>query len=313
MQTQEITARAYTEFDKLLKRAQKMPTIDVAVVQPNSEDSLLGAIESYKAGLINPIFVGASAAIKEAAKKHDFDLSKFEIIDASDDKEAATKSAALATQGKVSALMKGNLHTNDIMSAVMKRDAGLRIEGQNVSHGFVLDVPAYHKLLMVADAAINIAPDLIAKAKIMRNSINLAHAIGIEKPKVAVLSAVEMPYDKIPSSIEADELTKIAKEEFKDAVVYGPLAFDNAISAAAAKIKHISSSVCGDPDILLVPQIETGNVLFKALVYLAYAKVAGLVVGAKIPIILTSRADSVEARVVSSALAVLSVNYHNNK
>lgn len=301
---QKLEGREYSVFESLLNNAKARGPIKVAVAQPTDETSLSGVIDSYQAGLIDPILVGDRQKIEEMAKKFSFDISSFEIINAIDDKESAAKAVEFATKGEVKALMKGNLHTNDIMGAVLKRDAGLRTDN-NVSHAFVMDIPAYHKALIIADCAINIAPDVNAKMSILKNSIYLVQQLGISKPKAAILSAVEMPYEKIQSSMEAFEIAQRAKEEIKDAIVAGPLAFDNAISALSAKIKKIDSPVCGDPDILIAPQIESGNILFKALVYLAYAKVAGIVLGAKVPVILTSRADNAEARVASSALAVI--------
>ncbi len=301
---QTLQGREYNVFPELLKQAKALGRVKVAVAQPTDESSLSGAMDSYKEGLIEPILVGDKAKIQESAKKFGYDISKIEVVSASDDKDAAAKAVELATKGIAKALMKGNLHTNDLVGAVLKREAGLRTD-RNISHVFVMDVPAYHKPLLITDAAINIAPDVNTRVGILKNSIEFAHKIGIAKPKVAVLSATEIAYDKMPSSIEADEITKIAKKEISDALVYGPLAFDNAISKIAAKIKKIDSEVCGDPDILLVPQIESGNILFKALGFLAYAKLAGVVVGAKVPIILTSRADDAQARVYSSALAAL--------
>lgn len=301
---QQLQGREYNVFDEVLQKARAKGKIRVAVAQPTDETSLSGVIDSVEAGLIDPILVGDEQKIIATAKELGMDIGGFEIVDAIDDKEAATKAAEFATKGEVKALMKGNLHTNDIMSAVIKRDAGLRTE-RSITHAFIMDIPAYHKALFIADAAINIAPDINAKMSIIKNTVDLAHKLGIKTPKVGLLSAVEMPYEKIPSSMEAHELTQRAKEEVKDALVYGPLAFDNAISEMSAKIKKIDSAVCGDPDILIAPQIESGNILFKSLVYLAYAKVAGVVLGAKIPVILTSRSDNAEARVASSALAVL--------
>ncbi|ANV97722.1 hypothetical protein BBW65_02385 [Helicobacter enhydrae] len=301
---QHLEGREYNVFDEVLAKAKAKGKIRVAVVQPTDETSLGGAIDSAKAGLIDPILVGEKQKILTTAEELGVDVSAFEIIDVVGDKESAAKAVEFATQGVAKALMKGNLHTNDIMGAVVKRDAGLRTD-RSITHTFIMDIPAYHKALLVADAAINIAPDVNVKMSIIKNSVELAHKLGIKVPKVGLLSAVEMPYEKIPSSMEAFELTQRAKDEVSQAIVYGPLAFDNAISALSAKIKKIDSEVCGDPDILIAPQIESGNILFKALVYLAYAKVAGIVLGAKVPVILTSRADSVEARVASSALAVL--------
>ena len=301
---QKLEGREYSVFEEVLQKAKAKGAIKVAVAQPTDETSLSGVVDSYQAGLIDPILVGDEAKIRKLAQELKYDISSFTIINAIDDKEAAAKAVEFATKGEVKALMKGNLHTNDIMGAVVKRDAGLRTD-RSITHAFIMDIPAYHKGLFIADAAINIAPDINVKMSIMKNTVDLAHKLGIKTPKVGILSAVEMPYEKIPSSMEAHELTQMAKTELKDALVYGPLAFDNAISKLSAKIKKIDSEVCGDPDILIAPQIESGNILFKALVYLAYAKVAGVVLGAKVPVILTSRADNAEARVASSALAVL--------
>lgn len=301
---QKLEGREYSVFEEVLQKAKAKGAIKVAVAQPTDETSLSGVVDSYQAGLIDPILVGDEAKIRKLAQELNYDISSFTIINAIDDKEAAAKAVEFATKGEVKALMKGNLHTNDIMGAVVKRDAGLRTD-RSITHAFIMDIPAYHKGLFIADAAINIAPDINVKMSIMKNTVDLAHKLGIKTPKVGILSAVEMPYEKIPSSMEAHELTQMAKAELKDALVYGPLAFDNAISKLSAKIKKIDSEVCGDPDILIAPQIESGNILFKALVYLAYAKVAGVVLGAKVPVILTSRADNAEARVASSALAVL--------
>ena len=301
---QKLEGREYSVFEEVLQKAKAKGAIKVAVAQPTDETSLSGVVDSYQAGLIDPILVGDEAKIRKLAQELNYDISSFTIINAIDDKEAAAKAVEFATKGEVKALMKGNLHTNDIMGAVVKRDAGLRTD-RSITHAFIMDIPAYHKGLFIADAAINIAPDINVKMSIMKNTVDLAHKLGIKTPKVGILSAVEMPYEKISSSMEAHELTQMAKTELKDALVYGPLAFDNAISKLSAKIKKIDSEVCGDPDILIAPQIESGNILFKALVYLAYAKVAGVVLGAKVPVILTSRADNAEARVASSALAVL--------
>lgn len=301
---QQLQGRKYNVFNNLLSKAKSKGKIRVAVAQPTDETSLRGVIDSYNEDLIDPILIGDQEKIRQVASDLELDISPYEIVSAASDVEAATKAVEFATRGDVKALMKGNLHTNDLMSAVIKRDAGLRTD-RSITHTFIMDIPAYHKALFITDAAINIAPDINAKMSIIKNTIDLAHRLGIKIPKVAVLSAVEMPYEKMPSSIEAAKLTQRAKTEIKDALVYGPLAFDNAISAVSAKIKKIDSEVCGDPDVLVVPQIESGNILFKALVYLAYAKSAGVVLGAKVPVILTSRADSAESRVASSALAVL--------
>jgi phosphate acetyltransferase len=295
-------------FQRLMKAAQKNPPIRTAVVHPCDDLSLIGAIAAMKAGLIVPILVGPVAKVKRAADQARLDLSGIELIDAPHSHAAAARAVALAHDHRVEALMKGALHTDEVMTAVVHPDNGLRTE-RRISHIFVLDVPHYPKPLLVTDAAVNIYPDLDDKRDIVQNAIDLAHAIGIKQPKVAILSAVETVYPKIKSTIEAAAICKMAdRRQITGGIVDGPLAFDNAVSKSAAETKHVVSPVAGDADILVVPDIEAGNMVAKQLIYLAGADAAGIVVGARVPIMLTSRADNVLARTASCALAQLFVH-----
>jgi phosphate acetyltransferase len=294
----------------LLAAAQKCEAIRMAVVHPCSREALEGAIEAGQLGLIEPILVGPAEKIRALAANCNFDIGSLPIIDVPHSHAAAQKAVAMAQAGEVHALMKGSLHTDELMSEVIAPGNGLRTS-RRVSHIFVLDVPRYHKPLLVTDAAINIEPDFDAKADIVRNAIDLAHALGIACPKVAILSAVETVTPKMRSSMEAAALCKMAdRGQITGAVLDGPLAFDNAVSAFAAGIKGIHSEVAGDADILVVPNLEAGNMLAKQLEYLADAQAAGVVLGAKVPIVLTSRADSAHSRVASCAVALL-VHHHS--
>jgi phosphotransacetylase len=248
--------------------------------------------------------VGPSAKIAEIAKRAKIDLAGFEIVDVEHSHDAAARAVQLVREGKAELLMKGSLHSDELLGAIVSRE-GLRT-GRRISHAFIMDVPTYHKVLVVTDAAINIAPDLAAKVDICQNAIDLAMALGLEAPKVAILAAVETVNPSMPATIDAAALCKMAeRRQITGGLLDGPLAFDNAISAEAAKIKGIESAVAGDPDILLVPNLEAGNMLAKQLTFLANADSAGLVLGARVPVILTSRADSVRARIASCAVAVL--------
>jgi phosphotransacetylase len=282
-----------------------MPAIRVGVVHPCDAASLEGALAARERGLIIPILVGPTAKIAAAAKAAGVSIENVAIVDAPHSHAAADEAVQLVRAGKCEALMKGALHTDEVMSAVVREKTGLRTE-RRISHVFVLDVPAYCKPLFVTDAAINITPSLDEKRDIIRNAIDLAHALGVPRPKVAILSAVETVDAKIPSTIDAAALCKMAdRGQITGADLDGPLAFDNAISPQAAQAKDIVSKVAGDADVLVAPDLEAGNILAKQLVYFAKAEVAGLVLGARVPIILTSRADNVRARVVSCALAQL--------
>lgn len=300
-------------FPALLKRCTSFPPLSVAVCQPASDVALGGVIEAVAANLIAPICVGNRATIEAIAEKNKFDISQFEIIDKPDDEAAAQYCVELCRNGSAHALMKGSLHTDILMHAVMPSGTGLRGK-RRLSHVFVMDAPAYAKPLLITDAAINIQPTLDDKIDILINAIELAHAMDIALPKVAILSAVETVNAKIASTIDAAALCKMAdRKQIEGAILDGPLAFDTAISAEAARIKGLQSIVAGDVDILLVPDLESGNMLAKQLEYLGGAKNAGIVLGASVPIILTSRADSAEDRLASCALAVMYANWRQTK
>jgi len=278
------------------------PPLPCAVVHPVDAASLSGAVEAAAARLIAPILVGPRARIEAAAAAARLDIAGLPIEDVPHSHAAAERAVALAREGRAGALLKGALHTDELMAAIVAREGGLRTE-RRISHCFLLDVPLYHKLLVVTDAAINILPDLETKADIARNAIDLCRALGVARPKLAVLAAVETVTPKQPATIDAAALAKMAdRGQIEGGVVDGPLAFDNAINAEAAASKQLQSSVAGDPDILLVPDLEAGNMLAKQLQYLAGAESAGVVVGARVPIALTSRAEGARARLASCAV-----------
>jgi phosphate acetyltransferase/phosphate butyryltransferase len=290
-------------FEALITRAALMPPIKMGVVHPCDVPSLEGALVARDAGLIVPVLIGPRAKIEAVAMAAGISLAGVEIIDAPHSHAAAEAAVALARHCKLHALMKGSLHTGELMEAVVDKQHGLRTD-RRMSHVFVLDVKTYPKPLLVTDAAINIAPTLDEKRDIVRNAVDLAHALGIERPKVALLSAVEEVDAKIPSTIDAAALCKMAdRGQILGAELDGPLAFDNAISREAAATKGIKSLVAGDADILVAPELDAGNILAKQLVFLAGAETAGLALGARVPIVLTSRADDVKARSASCALA----------
>jgi phosphotransacetylase/acyl dehydratase len=297
---------------RLIETASRLPAMRTAIVHPCDVLSLRGALEARDAKLIVPVLVGPRVKIAKVAAEADVSLEGLEIVDAPHSHAAAALAVAMARAGEVEALMKGALHTDEIMGAVVSHELGLRTE-RRMSHVFSLDVPTYPKPLFVTDAAINIAPTLEDKRDIVRNVIDLCHALGIGSPKVAILSAVETVDSKLPSTLDAAALCKMAERgQISGAILDGPLAFDNAISQSAAADKNIKSPVAGDPDVLVVPDLEAGNILAKQLVYLAGAEAAGIVLGARVPIILTSRADGLPARVASGALARLMVQHANN-
>ena len=296
------------KYEALLERCQGLEPIPTAVAHPCEETALKGALEAGSKKLIRPILVGPAARIQEIAKKAGIALGKTEIVDAPHSHAAAAQAVELVRQGKAELLMKGSLHTDELLGAVVARETGLRT-GRRISHVFLMDVPTYHKVLIVTDAAINIAPTLEDKVDICQNAIDLAVAFGVEEPKVAILAAVESVNSRMPATLDAASLCKMAeRKQIKGGVLDGPLAFDNAISKAAAKTKGITSSVAGDPDILLAPDLEAGNILAKQLTVLANADSAGLVLGARVPIILTSRADSVRSRIASCAVAMMAAH-----
>jgi phosphotransacetylase len=291
------------KYEALLARCQGLEPIRTAVAHPCEATALSGAIEAAERGLIVPILVGPTAKVRDVAKQGGIALGAVEIVDVPHSHAAAEKSVALVREGRAELLMKGSLHSDELLAAVVARD-GLRTN-RRISHVFIMDIPTYHKVLIVTDAAINIAPSLEDKVDICQNAIDLALSLGVERPKVAILGAVETVTSKMPSTIDAAALCKMAERgQITGAVLDGPLAFDNAISREAAKIKGIDSEVAGDPDILLVPDLEAGNMLAKQLTFLANADSAGLVLGARVPIILTSRADSVRSRIASCAVAM---------
>lgn len=297
--------RQHEKYDRLIARCEGLPPIPTAVAHPCDNSSLSGAIDAAEAGIILPILVGPIAKIRAVAEKLKLDLGRYEIVDVPHSHAAAEKAVELVRLGKAELLMKGSLHTDELMAEVVRKDTGLRTE-RRISHVFIMDVPTYSKPLFITDAAVNIFPTFDDKVDILKNAIDLAQALEIKKPKVAILSAVETVTAKIPSTIEASALCKMAERgQITGAVLDGPLAFDNAISREAAEIKHITSEVCGEADILLVPDLEAGNMLAKELTFLANADAAGIVLGARVPIILTSRANSVRARMASCAVAAL--------
>ena len=287
---------------------EKLGAIRTGVVHPVDEAALKGALDAAKAGLITPVLIGPEAKIRAAADAAHLDISGVELIATAHSHAAAEQAVVEVRAGKLHALMKGSLHTDELMHAVVNHTLGLRT-GRRMSHVFVLDVPAYPRPLLLSDAAINVTPDLDTKRDIIQNAIDLAHALGISAPRVALLSAVETVNPTIPSTLDAASLCKMAERgQITGGVLDGPLAFDNAVSEEAAKAKHIVSPVAGHADILIVPDLVSGNMLAKQLEYLAQAQVAGVVLGARVPIILTSRADKADARLASTAIAVL---YHH--
>lgn len=295
------------KYERLIGRTKEIPAIKTVVVHPCDETSLEGATDAAEADIISPVLVGPQARIAALAEQMEIDISRYEIVDAPHSHGAAEISVRLIREGKGELLMKGSLHTDELMQQVTRREKGLRTE-RRISHVFIMDVASYPKPLFITDAAINIFPDLEDKQDIIQNAVDLARALGLERPLVAILSAVETVTPKIPSTIEAAALCKMAERgQITDALVDGPLALDNAISMEAAKIKGIESPVAGQADILVVPDLEAGNMLAKNLSFLAGADAAGIVLGARVPIILTSRADSLRTRMVSCAVAALFV------
>jgi len=296
------------KYESLLERCRDLEPIPTAVAHPCEETALAAAIEAGTKRLIAPILVGPTARIQEIAKKSGIDLGATPIVDAPHSVASAAKAVALVREGQAEVLMKGSLHSDEILAAVVARETGLRT-GRRISHVFIMDVPTYHKVLIITDAAINIAPALDDKLDIVQNAIDLAVRLGVKTPKVAILAAVETVNSKMPATLDAAALCKMSdRGQIKGGELDGPLAFDNAISKEAAKIKGIKSTVAGDPDILLVPDLESGNMLAKQLSFLANADSAGLVLGARVPIILTSRADSVRSKIASCAVAVLAAH-----
>jgi len=298
-------AASVSKYDRLIAEAKRTAAAKAIVVHPCDETSLRGAVEAAAMGLISATLVGPAAKINNVAREHNLDIGKCELVDVAHSDAAASKAVELIRAGQGELLMKGSLHTDELMRPVTASATGLRTE-RRISHVFIMDVPTYPETLFITDAAINIFPDLDAKRDIVQNAIDLFTQIGLGKPRVAILSAVETVTTKIPSTIDAAALCKMAdRGQITGAILDGPLAFDNAIDPEAARIKGIHSPVAGRAQILVVPDLEAGNMLAKNLVYLSKADSAGLVLGARVPIVLTSRADSVRSRMASCAAAVL--------
>jgi phosphate acetyltransferase len=298
-------AVAHDKYQRLIKAAQTEATIRVAIVHPCDDVSLEGAVEAARLHLIEPILVGPEERILRAAELAGLDISAMEIVTSIHSNESAAKAVELVTAGRVEALMKGSLHTDELMGAVVSRQAGIRT-ARRLSHCFIMDVPNHPNALIITDAAVNIAPTLDDKVDIVQNAIDLAHAMGVSEVRVAILSAMETVTAKVPSTIDAAALCKMAdRGQITGAVLDGPLALDNAISPAAVAIKNIASPVAGRANVLVVPDLEAGNMLAKSLSFLAGADAAGIVLGARVPIILTSRADSLLTRLASCAVAVM--------
>ena len=307
-QSTELAPPRHDKYERLVEAARKLSPVTTAVVHPCDAVSLSGAIEAARLGLIRPILVGPDWRIRDQAAKASLELGSLEIVNSAHSHDSAAKAVALVTSGRAEALMKGSLHTDELMAAVVARDGGIRTE-RRISHCFIMDVPSHAEALIITDAAVNITPDLDEKADIVRNAIDLAHALRFSEVRVAILSAMETVNAKVPSTIEAAALCKMAdRGQITGALLDGPLALDNAISAEAAAIKNLVSPVAGRANVLVVPDLEAGNMLAKSLSFLAGADAAGIVLGARVPIILTSRADSLLTRLASCAVAVLLVD-----
>jgi phosphate acetyltransferase len=297
--------RKHEKYERLIARCKALTPVPTAVAHPCDESSLKGAVEAAELGILQPILVGPRARIEAVAAQFQLDISGYEIVDAPHSHAAADLAVQLAREGKAEMLMKGSLHTDELMGAVVRTGTGLRTE-RRISHAFIMDVPALDRAIVVTDAAINIFPTLEDKVHIVQNAIDLVRALGFDQPKVAILSAMETVNPKVPSTVEAAALCKMAdRGQITGGILDGPLALDNAIDLAAAQIKKIDSPVAGLADILVVPDLEAGNMLAKSLTFMADADAAGIVLGARVPIILTSRADSVTTRLASCAVAAL--------
>jgi phosphate acetyltransferase len=301
----DSATRQQSKHDRLIDQANDTPPTPTAVVHPCDASSISGALLARDAGLIVPVFVGPQAKITAAATAAGLDISGIEIVDVPHSHAAADRGVELVHEGKVEMLMKGSLHTDELMKAVTSGETGLRT-GRRISHVFIMDVPGHEETLFITDAAINIFPDLETKRDIIQNAIDLCHALGNPEPRVAILSAVETVTPKIPSTIEAAALCKMAdRGQITGGLLDGPLAFDNAIDPEAAETKGIVSPVAGRAQVLVVPDLEAGNMLAKNLSFMAHADAAGIVLGARVPIILTSRADSVRTRLASAAVGTI--------
>jgi phosphate acetyltransferase len=313
VQNPSAPMRRHDKYDRLVAAAQSLPRLKVAVVHPCDAASLGAVFEAIELNLIEPILVGPQAKITAAAEALGKDLSKCRIVDAPHSYAAAEKAVNLVRSGEAEALMKGSLHTDELMAAVVRREGGLRT-ARRISHCFVLDVPSHETPLIITDAAVNIAPTLEDKVDIVQNAIDLARALRVDPVRVAILSAMETVNPKVPSTIEAAALCKMAdRGQITGGILDGPLALDNAIDLGAAKIKNIQSPVAGQANVLVVPDLEAGNMLAKSLSFLADADAAGIVLGARVPVILTSRADSTITRLASCAVASLVADAHRTR
>ncbi len=301
----QVSIQSHDNFGRFVERCQQLPPVPVAVAHPCDESSLGAALQARREGLIEPILVGPLARLQALAVQHGFDLSGVQIEDVPHSHAAAFRAVELVRLGKAAALMKGSLHTDELMVEVVSRETGLRTE-RRITHVFLMDVPTYHKSLLVTDAAINITPDLDTKRDICQNAIDLAHVLGVARPKVAIICAVESINSRMVCTTDAASLCKMAdRGQITGAILDGPLALDNAISKEAARIKKIDSVVAGDPDIVVVPDLASGNILAKQLTFMSNADGAGIVLGARVPIILTSRADNRRTKLASCAVACL--------
>ena len=308
----DILLQQHDHFARLVALAQRLPALPTAVVCPDDRNALGGAVLSAEKGLIVPVLIGDAARIRAAARELEADIDRFELLDVPEPHDACARAIALVHGGNAAAIMKGNVHSDELLAEIVKKDGGLRGH-RRISHVFAMDVPTLENLLFISDAAINIAPDLITKVDIVQNAIDLALACGVDQPRVGVLSAVETVNPNIPSTLDAAALSKMAdRGQIKGGIVDGPLAMDNAIDLVAARTKGIASLVAGRADVLIVPNLEAGNMLAKELTFVARAEAAGLVIGARVPVMLTSRADNDRARLGSCALAQLYEYWRRN-
>ncbi|WP_420412261.1 bifunctional enoyl-CoA hydratase/phosphate acetyltransferase [Roseibium sp.] len=308
-----LLVQRHRHFNRMIELAKSLPALTTAVVAPDDPNSLEGALIAAREGLIHPILIGAKSRIEGAAQELNESLAGFEIIDIEDESEAAGRAVQMVHEGTVKAVMKGHLHTDHLLQHVVKKDGGLRTK-RRISHVFVMDIPGRKTPVLISDAAINISPDLNTKVDITQNAIDAARSLGLQSPRVGVLSAIETVNPAIPSSLDAAVLSKMAERgQIKGGIVDGPLAMDNAIDVQAARTKGITSLVAGHAEVLIVPNLESGNMLAKELTFIAHAEAAGLVLGAKVPVMLTSRADDSRARLTSCALALLYTHWQTNE
>jgi phosphate acetyltransferase len=308
-----MSERKHEKYEQLIARCKALAPVTCAVAHPCDESSLRGAVEAAEIGILTPILVGPQARIAAVADQFGLNIGPYEIVDAPHSNASAEAAVRLAREGKAEMLMKGSLHTDELMGAVVRRETGLRTN-RRISHCFIMDVPALDRVIVITDAAVTIFPTLEDKVDIIQNAIDLVTDLGRERPKVAILSAMETVNPKVPSTIEAGALCKMAdRGQITGGILDGPLALDNAIDLGAARIKKIDSPVAGMADILVVPDLEAGNMLAKSLSFMANADAAGIVLGARVPIILTSRADSVMTRLASCAIAALVANARRQK